>query len=225
MPYRKSESNLRNFSTMPVIPSPSFVVGPPYDPDADEDHDTANKNRTRSNTNTHAYASPRRVRYEALLSDEPCVTRQGEGWTSSNINIPSYQRKELKLSSSMASLRDRARALLGDSRERERHIIDLFRKPASSADGHGQESGQGAGSRESWKVERRSSRLTLRGEKGAKRNSVNNLASNNNSEQPVRPNTPAAESVLGMKNGTAGGDKKMKGWVKSLRGAMGMSKA
>lgn len=224
MPHRKSESNLRNFSTMSVIPSPSFVVGPQYDPDADEDHDTADKNRTRSNTNTHAYASPRRVRYEALLSDEPGVTRQGEGWTSSNINIPSYQRKEVKLSSSMASLRDRARALLGDLRERERHIVDISRKPASSADGHAQESGQGAGARESWKVERRSSRLTLRGDKGAKRNTVNNLASNNNSEQPVRPNTPAAESVLGMKNGTVGGDKKMKGWVKSLRGAMGMSK-
>lgn len=225
MPHRKSESNLRNFGTMPVIPSPSFVVGPQYDPDADEDYDTANKNRTRSNTNTHAYASPRRVRYEALLSDEPGVTRQGEGWTSSNINIPSYQRKEVKPSSSMASLRERARALLGDSRERERHIVNLSRKSVSSADGHAQGSGQGAGARESLKVERRSSRLTLRGEKGAKRNTVNNLAANNNSEQPVRPNTPAAESVLGMKNGTAGGDKKMKGWVKSLRGAMGMSKA
>ncbi|KIR96928.1 CAMK/CAMKL protein kinase [Cryptococcus deuterogattii 2001/935-1] len=225
MPHRKSESNLRNFSTMPVIPSPSFVVGPQYDPDADEDHDTANKNRTRSNTNTHAYSSPRRVRYEALLSDEPGVTRQGEGWTSSNINVPSYQRKEVKPSSSMASLRERARALLWDSRERERHILNLSRKSVSSADGHAQGSGQGAGARESLKVERRSSRLTLRGEKGAKKNSVDHVASNNNTEQPARPNTPAAESVLDKKNGTAGGDKKMKGWVKSLRGAMGMSKA
>lgn len=228
MPHRKSESNLRNFNTMPMTSSPNFVAGPQYDPDADEDHDTAaqhNNNRTRSDTNTIAYASPRRVRYETLLSGEPGVTKQGAGWTSSNINVPSYQRKGVKPSSSMASLRERARALLGDSRERERHIVDLSRKPASSVDGHAQGSGAGAGARESLKVERRSSRLTLRGEKGVKKETANNAASNSNTEHPARPNTPAAESVFGMRSGTAGGDKKMKGWVKSLKGAMGMGKA
>lgn len=228
MPHRKSESNLRNFNTMPVISSPSFVAGPQYDPDTDEDHDTAtqhNSNRTRSNTNTIAFASPRRVRYETLLSGEPGVTRQGEGWTSNNIKITSYQRKEVKPSSSMASLRERARALLGDSRERERHIIDLSRKPASGVDGHAQGSGSGVGARESLKVERRSSRLTLRGEKGVKKDTAINVASGNTTEHSARPNTPAAESVLGMRSGTTGGDKKMKGWVKSLKGAMGMGKA
>ncbi|WVF68723.1 hypothetical protein IAT40_003495 [Kwoniella sp. CBS 6097] len=171
VPQRKSESNLRNFNTMPVIPSPSFVAGPEYDALSDNEDDFPE----------HALNSPRRVRYENLLTGEPGVVRQGDGWGSL-----SSGRAMMKPSSSMASLRERARALLGDSNKpHERNIVDL-----SKSNGH-------------HKFEKRSSRLTLA----------------DRDEHPARPGTPAAQSVLTMK--TDGGKK---GWLKSLKGAMGMGK-
>ncbi|ODN74147.1 hypothetical protein L202_07598 [Cryptococcus amylolentus CBS 6039] len=174
VPHRKSESNLRNFNTMPVIPSPaSFRAGPQYDPDADDD-DLGTE-----------YVSDRRMKYETMLSSDSNVSKQGDGWTGT---LP---RREVKPSSSMASLRERARTLLGDS---SRHHVTYSDATYPTQ-----------------KVEKRSSRLTLRGEKRI----------------PARPNTPAAASVMGVKTGTSSGapagDKK-KGWVKSLKGAMGMKK-
>ncbi|WVQ96253.1 hypothetical protein IAU59_003357 [Kwoniella sp. CBS 9459] len=170
VPQRKSESNLRNFNTMPTIPSSSFVAGPEYDALSDGEDEFAE----------HPLNSPRRVRYESLLTGEPGVVRQGEGWGSL-----SSGKGMMKPSSSMASLRERARALLGDSKAHERNIVDL-----SKPQGH-------------HKLEKRSSRLTL-ADRG---------------DQPARPGTPAAQSVLTMK--TDGGKK---GWLKSLKGAMGMGK-
>ncbi|WVO18574.1 hypothetical protein L204_106293 [Cryptococcus depauperatus] len=164
VPHRKSESNLRNFNTVPAMPS-SFAAGPEYDADDDEE-----------------LISPRQGRFESGISGDGIV-RQGDGWTS---GLP---RREVKPSSSIASLRERARALLGD---RDRHIVDLSKEPHH-------------------KIEKRSSRLTLRGDKGKDRE-----------EHFARPGTPGAQSVLGMRAGT--GDRKMKGWVKSLKGAMGMGK-
>ncbi|OCF43528.1 CAMK/CAMKL protein kinase [Kwoniella heveanensis CBS 569] len=170
VPQRKSESNLRNFNTMPVIPSPSFVAGPEYDALSDNEDELPE----------HVLNSPRRVRYENLLTGEPGVVRQGDGWGSM-----SSGKGMMKPSSSMASLRERARALLGDSKPHERNIVDL-----SKPNNH-------------HKLEKRSSRLTLA----------------DRSEHPARPGTPAAQSVLTMK--TDGGKK---GWLKSLKGAMGMGK-
>ncbi|WVQ84397.1 hypothetical protein IAT38_006549 [Cryptococcus sp. DSM 104549] len=192
VPHRKSESNLRNFNTMPVIPSPSFVAGPEYDPDADEDHDV------------EYAASPRRVRYENMLAGEPGVVRQGDGWSS--FAQASGSGRGVKPSSSMASLRERARALLGDSRER--HIVDLAKEPGAPNPHQ--------------KLEKRSSRLTLRGgNTGAEKREA--VKAGDREENPARSGTPAAQSVLTMRTG-AGGDKKVKGWVKSLKGAMGMGK-
>ncbi|WVQ73507.1 hypothetical protein IAR50_003079 [Cryptococcus sp. DSM 104548] len=177
VPHRKSESNLRNFNPMPVISSPaSFRAGPQYDADADDD-----------DLGT-GYVSPRRIKYETMLSSDSNVLRQGDGWTGT---LP---RREVKPSSSIASLRERARALLGDSSRHHATCSDAT-YPTQ-------------------KVEKRSSRLTLRGEK-------------RDSEIPARPNTPAAASVMGVKTcvsaGAAAGDKK-KGWVKSLKGAIGMKR-
>ncbi|KAK4689689.1 hypothetical protein P7C73_g420, partial [Tremellales sp. Uapishka_1] len=85
VPARKSESNLRNFNTLPTISSPALMkVGV----------------------------------YESLLETRPGVVRQGEGWSSLGVPLPRSMGKQ----SSMASLREKARAFLGD---RERHIVDL----------------------------------------------------------------------------------------------------
>lgn len=78
--------------------------------------------------------------------------------------------------------------------------------------------------RESLKVERWLLRLILRGEKGVKKEIVNNVVFNSNIEYLVRLNMFVVESVFGMRSGIVGGDKKMKGWVKSLKGVMGMGK-
>nr|XP_018262002.1 CAMK/CAMKL protein kinase [Kwoniella dejecticola CBS 10117]OBR84160.1 CAMK/CAMKL protein kinase [Kwoniella dejecticola CBS 10117] len=175
VPQRKSESNLRNFNTMPTIPSPSFVAGPEYDPlsmsDAEEDDLSP--------------SSPRRVMFESLIASQPGVVRQGEGWGS--LSSGKGFMMAVKPSSSMASLREKARALLGDNNNNgskgERHITDLS-KPGGTQ-----------------KVEKRSSRLNL------------------HETQPPRPNTPGAASVLTLKTG-----EQKKGWLKSLKGAMGMGK-
>ncbi|WWC88336.1 uncharacterized protein L201_003246 [Kwoniella dendrophila CBS 6074] len=192
VPMRKSESNLRNFNTMPTIPSPSFVAGPEYDPltmlDQDQDEQAISP------------SSPRRVMFENLLSTEPGVIRHGEGWGSLSSgkgfmmapqpNITSG----VKPSSSMASLRDRARALLGDS---------------SSGNGNENRNSKGdlkTNGYNGHKLEKRSSKLSLHLDK----------------EIPtVRPNTPGASSVFTLKTPQ---ENNKKNWLKSLKGAMGMGK-
>ncbi|WVQ65424.1 uncharacterized protein L199_003600 [Kwoniella botswanensis] len=180
VPMRKSESNLRNFNTMPVIPLPSFVAGPKYDPlsmsDEDADHEFQS-----------GLGSPRRVMFENLLSTEPGVIRQGEGWGS--LSSGKGFMMAVKPSSSMASLRERARALLGDSNSHTHGKSDL----SKSYDNGG-------------KLEKRSSKL--------------NLNAQDKEIPTTRPNTPGAQSVLTLR--TVEGHKK--GWLKSLKGAMGMGK-
>nr|XP_019045252.1 CAMK/CAMKL protein kinase [Kwoniella bestiolae CBS 10118]OCF24182.1 CAMK/CAMKL protein kinase [Kwoniella bestiolae CBS 10118] len=172
VPMRRSESNLRNFNTMPVIPSSSFVAGPEYD----DDHDSG-------------VGSPRRVMFENLLSTEPGVIRQGDGWGS--LSSGKGFMMAVKPSSSMASLRERARALLGDNNHPKGEL--------SKSHGHGSSIGG--------KLEKRSSKL--------------NLNLHQEKEIPnTRPNTPGAQNVLTLR--TVEGQKK--GWLNSLKGAMGMGK-
>nr|XP_019013084.1 CAMK/CAMKL protein kinase [Kwoniella pini CBS 10737]OCF51865.1 CAMK/CAMKL protein kinase [Kwoniella pini CBS 10737] len=175
VPQRKSESNLRNFNTMPTIPSPSFTAGPEYDPLSMSDEDDLSP------------SSPRRVMFENLIANQPGVVRQGDGWGS--LSSGKGFMMGVKPSSSMASLREKARALLGDgsATKGERNITDL-----SKVGGH--------------KVEKRSSKLNLQ-------------TAVEKDSQPPRPNTPGAASVLTLKNA-----EHKKGWLKSLKGAMGMSK-
>nr|XP_019003885.1 CAMK/CAMKL protein kinase [Kwoniella mangroviensis CBS 8507]OCF67346.1 CAMK/CAMKL protein kinase [Kwoniella mangroviensis CBS 8507] len=183
VPMRKSESNLRNFNTMPVIPSPSFVAGPEYDPLSMSDEDADHKSQS-------GLGSPRRVMFENLLSTEPGVIRQGEGWGS--LSSGKGFMMAVKPSSSMASLRERARALLGDSNN---HIHGKSELSRSHSNGGG-------------KLEKRSSKLNLQ-------------STSQDREIPsTRPNTPGAQSVLTLR--TVEGHKK--GWLKSLKGAMGMGK-
>ncbi|WWD18784.1 hypothetical protein CI109_103239 [Kwoniella shandongensis] len=179
VPLRKSESNLRNFNTLPVIPSASFIAEQQYD---------ENNHPFSDDEEEMMVGTPRRVRAERMLRNEPGIVRQGEGWGSL-----SSGRAMMKPSSSMASLRDRARALLGDSTSKDK--VDM----------------------PSHKVEKRSSRLTLR--------------SMTISNHDARPGTPGAQSVMAMKAGAGTGatgpgveGRKVKGWVKSLKGAMGMGK-
>ncbi|ORX37068.1 hypothetical protein BD324DRAFT_424119 [Kockovaella imperatae] len=105
---RKSESNLRNFRTMPQL---SFAEAlRPLSPDE---------------------LSPRRVVYEDLLESEPGVVRQGDGWSSWSSGLTTTNR--MKQPSSMVSLRERALAFLRDDKvetnasgsTRERNIVDL----------------------------------------------------------------------------------------------------
>ena len=88
---RKSESNLRNFNTMPTL---STLMAEPQ-------------------TNTVA-PSPRRAVFEELLDSTPGVVRQGDGWSSWG----SSAGKAMAKTTSMISLRERALAFLhNDNRE------------------------------------------------------------------------------------------------------------
>jgi hypothetical protein len=88
---RKSESNLRNFNTMPAL---SALTADPQ-------------------TDTVA-PSPRRAVYEELLNSTPGVIRQGDGWSSWG----SSAGKAMAKTTSMISLRERALAFLhNDNRD------------------------------------------------------------------------------------------------------------
>ncbi|KAK8858890.1 hypothetical protein IAR55_003121 [Kwoniella newhampshirensis] len=201
LPLRKSESNLRNFNTLLVIPSASFVAGPEYYEDQPElrSPDDDDELYEGEYTTPDGVRSPRRVRYEAMLRTEPGVVRQGEGWGSL-----SSGKAMMKPSSSMASLRERARALLGDSssnkdKDRERNFVDLSKDPSHI----------------NQKIEKRSSRLGLRA-----------LMNQDHQQQNIqaRPGTPGTQSALATRIGQGAESGKMKGWVKSFKGAMGMGK-
>ena len=102
---RKSESNLRNFNTLPASALSVLAAGP----DAlDDDYydEQPMDHRTRQ-----------RGVYEQLLDSTPGVVRNGDGWSSW---------RSMAKPSSMASLRERARALLdGEKRESGRNITNL----------------------------------------------------------------------------------------------------
>ncbi|RXK36260.1 CAMK/CAMKL protein kinase [Tremella mesenterica] len=96
VPARKSESNLRNFATMPSSLSIPLVS---------DDEDEVD----------HGHIHRQRGVYEQLLDQTPGVVRQGDGWSSW---------RSMAKPSSMASLREKARNLLRDD-ERGRHITNL----------------------------------------------------------------------------------------------------
>ena len=105
LPVRKSESNLRNFATLPTIaaspvPVPGLIG-----------HDSPNR---------------RRGVYENLLATSG-VAKHGEGWANS---APGRMKQ-----SSMASLRDKAKAVFGpERREREpREMVDLAKRSSREA--------------------------------------------------------------------------------------------
>ncbi|WVR06634.1 hypothetical protein IAU60_003666 [Kwoniella sp. DSM 27419] len=193
MPQRKSESNLRNFNTLPVIPSSSFVAGPEYDPAAEQLEDE-NDAEVMEDLPL-GVGSPRRMRYETILSSEAGVVRQGEGWGSlSRAKGSAFTTNNtMKPSSSMASLRDRARAILEGPKHDSKRDSTTHR------------------------IEKRSSRLTL--------NEAFSFGGHGHGQSTAgRPSTPGAQSMLALKtehHATAQTGTTKKGWLKSLKGAMG----
>ena len=117
---RKSESNLRNFNTMPTNLTFAEALRPI----------------------SPTELSPRRAVYEDLLQSEPGVVRQGDGWSSWS----SGPSRGIKQPSSMVSLRERALAFLRDDKDkveaggtmRERNILDL----AQEVEKHGSRYGE-----------------------------------------------------------------------------------
>ncbi|KAL7420476.1 hypothetical protein Q5752_004426 [Cryptotrichosporon argae] len=113
VPARKSESNLRNFNTAPTHKSPlarSASGAGVYDDDDDDDDD---------DEGGAAAGFPRGI-YEQLLDTTPGVSRHGDGWASTVFlpppPPPAARARHMAKPSSMASLRDRALAFLGDKR-------------------------------------------------------------------------------------------------------------
>ncbi len=98
---RKSESNLRNFNTMPTLAALMAESA------------EAEQNRI----------SPRRAVYEDLLESEPGVVRQGDGW-SSWTSGPSHS-KPMGKTTSMASLREKALSFLRDDHRESRDLKHL----------------------------------------------------------------------------------------------------
>lgn len=92
---RKSESNLRNFNTMPTL-SAIMAEG-----------------------QASSGISPRRAVYEDLLESTPGVSRQGDGWTSWT------SPKGMAKTSSMASLREKALSFLRDDHRDSRDSRDM----------------------------------------------------------------------------------------------------
>jgi hypothetical protein len=149
--------------------------------------------------------SPRRV-YERFLDSTPGVVRQGDGWGSFSTGIGGSGR--MGKQSSMASLRERARALLGSGgteRDGGRNIVDLAQVVKD----------QEGGNKEN---DRENGREGEKGKEKEKRKSRDGLIS--------RPATPGTGSVLNLGMGGVGGGKEgkgVKGIWKGWRG-MGMGK-
>lgn len=117
VPQRKSESNLQNsrqFNTMPTLhcASPNVNGKPhPFATGAESQSPPAS---------SHPFAKKQRGVYEQLLDSTPGIIRQGEGWTSRGMSeddgeplAPPRMKGRMGKTSSMLSLREKARAFLG----------------------------------------------------------------------------------------------------------------
>lgn len=120
VPQRNSESNLRAYNTMPTLVPLAEVLRPDIDLDAydEQEHERERDGGATSTETDEALASPTsaespRVIFEKFLDTTPGVVRQGDGW-SSFAPPPSHASRMAK-PSSMASLREKARAFLGVS--------------------------------------------------------------------------------------------------------------
>lgn len=133
MATRKSESNLRAFNTMPTNIAFADALResePARLRFSDEETHAFLEQEDEDNDTDTIRGSPRRL-YERFLDTTPGVVRQGDGWGSLSSG------KALAKPSSMISLRERARALLGgDKHDRDsRQIVDLAATTSNVASG------------------------------------------------------------------------------------------
>lgn len=223
MPLRRSESNLRNYNTMPTLVSLADAVRDsaldddlepetdahahsrhlglrPYSGTSDEYLSDSHESARREGQ-AH---SPRKI-YERFLDTTPGVVRQGDGWGSWSTS------RAMGKPSSMASLRERARVLLGGGESLSgahahtasgggRNIIDLAQVAKDNDASHKRKSRDGL--------------AAAAAGAGAGAGTV------------TRPATPGAGSVLGMsvnrdqgKNGNG-----MRGIWKGIKGMGGMGR-
>ena len=169
MVTRKSESNLRAFNTLPtnVAFAEAFreVDGDEYE---DGDHGLG----------PDGVAAPNRRLYERFLDTTPGVVRQGDGWGSLSSG------KALHKPSSMLSLREKARAVLGGAGDRDsRQLADMANQSVDIGE-------------------------------AARRNSKQlfNSHAEQNGDKSHRPQTPSGMSVLSSSTVAAQQPQGQKGW-------------
>lgn len=209
VPQRKSESNLRGsrqFNTLPTLHSS------PTNTQA-RGHETSSP--------PAPFAVKQRGVYEQLLEHNPSVARHGEGWTSRN-NLASASGgygntlsvgRSLGKTTSMMSLREKARAFLSPSEKREekdkRDTMDLT----------------------TFEHEYEQDAYTGERERGSKRQSGGKMVQWSQSTTTIpatagRPGTPGAISTLSMSTNTiltstaapAAGPTKKKGLFRNFWG-------
>ena len=184
---RKSESNLRNFSTMPSL---TALL-------ADAEENAGNTGAMRP--------SPRRAVYEDLLSSEPGVVRQGDGWSSWSSG------RGMAKTTSIGSLRERALAFLRDDHRDSKDLRDVQRDGMRDS----KEIGSIMSGRERHIVDLAAE--VESGREGMRRTSRSDLRAMG------RPATPGANSVL--LGGRVAHDKRgIFGKLKGIMGRKGMEK-
>lgn len=209
VPQRKSESNLRNsrqFNTMPTLHSSS--------PEPNAKHPYAHGAESKSPpASSHPFATKQSRVYEQLLETTPGVMRQGEGWSSrggaTGLAAPPPLTGRMGKTSSMLSLREKARAILGTGNSNTHSVIGLDYAP-SSADVHGN---GGAGYD-------RGSKRESKGKMVQWSSSTTTIPSHSPAHPAQRPGTPGAASTLSMSTTAAAlqsGQQKKKGLFKAFK--------